>query len=109
MNRQHQTHSSERRASSDQREPALRDPRGKVRWLNVAIAAAFQIAVVAAPGLAADAVDFARDVQPLLAQYCTKCHGPEKQMNQAPRMREELSCKRNGFATSVCSISVVIP
>lgn len=30
-------------------------------------------------GRAADAVDFARDVRPLLQQHCIECHGPEKQ------------------------------
>jgi len=34
----------------------------------------------AATGLAAaDKVDFARDIQPILQQNCVKCHGPEKQ------------------------------
>jgi ankyrin repeat protein len=30
-------------------------------------------------GTAAEAVDFARDVQPLLRQHCIECHGAEKQ------------------------------
>src|SRR2546425_9279670 len=28
---------------------------------------------------AADKVDFAKDIQPILQQICVKCHGPEKQ------------------------------
>src|SRR5947208_2788191 len=30
---------------------------------------------------APNTVDFARDVQPLLRQYCIGCHGPTQQMN----------------------------
>jgi ankyrin repeat protein len=50
---------------------------------------AFPIAVVlgawvfsAAPSSpASDKVDFRRDVQPLLKQYCIECHGPSQQMH----------------------------
>jgi mono/diheme cytochrome c family protein len=37
--------------------------------------------VLLLPGLAAAAepVDYARDVQPILSQHCVKCHGPQKQ------------------------------
>ena len=38
------------------------------------------LALAAVPaGHAADKVDFAKDIQPLLQQHCVKCHGPEKQ------------------------------
>ena len=40
------------------------------RWLGLALACA--AAAGAAP-------DFERDVQPVLAAHCLKCHGPEKQ------------------------------
>src|SRR5687768_9133926 len=29
----------------------------------------------------ADELDYARDIKPLLAAHCAKCHGPEKQEN----------------------------
>jgi len=44
-------------------------PRGP-RWLAAALAGA--LTAVAAP-------DFEREVQPVLAAHCLKCHGPEKQ------------------------------
>ena len=34
--------------------------------------------LVAAMSAGAAPVDFVRDVQPLLAEHCVKCHGPEK-------------------------------
>ena len=36
---------------------------------------------ISLPVLAADAVDFTRDIAPLLAGRCGACHGPEKQKN----------------------------
>jgi mono/diheme cytochrome c family protein len=57
----------------------------------VAALASLQLSIMAA-GVSADALDlsklppattapveFARDIQPLLADHCVKCHGPEKQ------------------------------
>jgi hypothetical protein len=44
--------------------------------------AAFSVAVstlCSASLLAEDAVDFAKDIAPILAEHCVKCHGPEKQ------------------------------
>ncbi len=40
-------------------------------WLSTAP----HVAAIAAP------VEFARDVQPILVRYCTKCHGPDKQQS----------------------------
>lgn len=54
------------------------------RWPATCRFAAETLAVVAAAlvvfcsPVAAEPVDFARDVQPILAKYCHKCHGPEK-------------------------------
>jgi ankyrin repeat protein len=48
--------------------------------MKLKTAAAISVAIVfssAAPG----AVDYARDVQPLLEKHCYECHGPKKQKN----------------------------
>ncbi len=39
----------------------------------------FVLAVCAVPTAADEAVDYARDVRPILAQHCFKCHGPDEQ------------------------------
>jgi hypothetical protein len=39
----------------------------------------FAAAGVISPGADAGAVDFRRDIEPLLAERCYKCHGTEKQ------------------------------
>ena len=36
---------------------------------------------LAARTASADEMDYARDVKPILAQHCAKCHGPDKQEN----------------------------
>src|SRR5688572_25122650 len=43
--------------------------------------AAFMLAAV--PGAAADQVDFTRDVRPILAGHCFKCHGPDEGARKA--------------------------
>src|SRR5262245_62952340 len=35
--------------------------------------------IAAAPLAAQDAVDYTRDVKPLLVKHCAGCHGPDKQ------------------------------
>ena len=45
--------------------------------LACASAVAFDVSKL--PPAAAVAVDFERDIQPLFADRCIKCHGPEKQ------------------------------
>jgi ankyrin repeat protein len=45
---------------------------------SVALAAIF---IVSPSAQAPNKVDFARDVQPLLRQYCVGCHGPAQQMS----------------------------
>ncbi len=37
------------------------------------------LAVIAAPAVAAEPVDYRKDVQPILAQHCYECHGPDTQ------------------------------
>src|SRR5262245_2393890 len=37
------------------------------------------VGLFAAAAWGDEPVDFARDVQPLLAKYCVDCHGPKKQ------------------------------
>ena len=34
---------------------------------------------VPVPTLGAEEVDYAREIKPILAEYCYRCHGPEKQ------------------------------
>jgi hypothetical protein len=41
------------------------------------------VAILAAPGRAADAPDFNRDVRPILAARCFKCHGPDDAARKA--------------------------
>lgn len=41
--------------------------------------AAFLTSLAVSIGVAAPAVDFARDIQPIFEANCVKCHGPEKQ------------------------------
>ena len=45
-----------------------------MRWLFISAAI-----VLRPPVASAATVDFGRDIQPLLAGHCVKCHGPEKQ------------------------------
>src|SRR5689334_2240027 len=40
------------------------------------VKAAVPLALIAAP---AEKVDFLREVRPIFAEHCVKCHGPEKQ------------------------------
>ena len=40
---------------------------------------ALPLGLAAAPAPAAPEVDFTREVQPLLAEYCFHCHGPDDQ------------------------------
>ena len=35
--------------------------------------------LVVSPGLQAENIDFARDIQPIFAEHCTTCHGPDDQ------------------------------
>ena len=37
------------------------------------------VALLAVSAARADDADFARDVQPILAKHCVRCHGPKKQ------------------------------
>ena len=53
-------------------------------WTGVAAFAGFSLSVAAAdvaklPPPAKTTADFTRDIQPLFADRCVKCHGPEKQ------------------------------
>src|SRR5437899_3853446 len=49
--------------------------------LSVTIAASAAVTVTVAARQPPAAVDFQRDVQPILRDHCVSCHGPEMQMN----------------------------
>ncbi len=63
--------------------------RGEIppRWsISVGLGALVVVLAVASPSYGVDnhkddggSIDFARDVEPVLARHCLKCHGPEKQ------------------------------
>src|SRR5438477_577307 len=67
---------------------------------------AFSAWLVLLPGLAAAAepVDFARDVQPLLEKNCTACHGPEKQRSGL-RLDTRAAALRGGDSGAVLTDS----
>jgi hypothetical protein len=44
---------------------------------------AWWLGVATSWGLAAESVDYARDIQPLLSQRCYACHGPDEQAREA--------------------------
>ena len=44
----------------------------------------FLTSLAVTTGVAAPAVDFVRDIQPIFAEHCVKCHGPEKQTPSLP-------------------------
>lgn len=43
--------------------------------------------------LHADKIDFARDIQPIFAEYCTRCHGPDEQKSGL-NLTEEQSLRK---------------
>ncbi|MCE9525979.1 MAG: DUF1553 domain-containing protein [Planctomycetales bacterium] len=63
-------------------------------WYRVAVTA---VVVLAAGVTSADEVDYLRDIKPLLAQQCGKCHGPKKQENGL-RLDTTASAIRGGDA-----------
>ena len=52
--------------------------------MNRFVVALATVAVVGMPlaSIAEDAVDFTKDIAPILAENCVKCHGPEKQKSK---------------------------
>ena len=52
------------------------------------------------PAPAAAPVDFTKDIQPLLAQHCVKCHGPEKQKGEL-RLDGKVAALKGGDAGKV--------
>jgi ankyrin repeat protein len=64
---------------------------------SVALAA---ICIVSFSAQAPTKVDFARDVQPLLRQYCIGCHGPSQQMNGF-RLDRRLDAFRGGTSVVI--------
>jgi hypothetical protein len=49
-----------------------------VPWIRVPLVFLALACLPARFGLAVAAVDFSRDIQPLLAEHCLQCHGPDK-------------------------------
>ena len=56
--------------------------------VRLKIAFFFSILVVS-PGLQAGNIDFARDIQPIFAEHCTTCHGPDEQKGGLNLTREK--------------------
>jgi mono/diheme cytochrome c family protein len=53
-----------------------------MKWTALATLGGLLVGVLAGPAAAAaesDSVDYSRQIKPLLARYCTNCHGAEKQ------------------------------
>ena len=55
----------------------------------------------ALPGVAADKIDFALDVKPLLESACLSCHGPEKPKGDLQLMSRALALKGGEHGTSL--------
>jgi len=53
------------------------------RWFGLCLSAAWLVGCVCLPALASDKVEYQRDIQPLFAQHCFKCHGPDEGARQA--------------------------
>lgn len=58
---------------------SIRVPANSARHVAIAIAASVVCSSFA--DRAAAAVDFAKDIQPILRERCVECHGPAQQMN----------------------------
>jgi len=50
-------------------------------------------AVLVSVGSAADAVDFARDIEPVIEKHCLVCHGPQQQMSGLRLDQKEAALK----------------
>jgi ankyrin repeat protein len=89
--------------SQKRRTPAARHDRIQViPPMKTTLVAAFLTSALAGPLLAADTIDFAHDVQPLIQKHCIACHGPEQQMN-AFRLDRRSAALRGGTR------SVIVP
>ena len=66
------------------------------------IAVAVMVAGTAAASLSADELDYARDIQPLLAKHCFVCHGPDTQESGL-----RLDMRRRALAGGDSGVSIV--
>src|SRR5262245_31223843 len=60
----------------------------------------FALSVAAPPAAPAPAVDFTRDVLPVLQRACVECHGPEKQKGKL-RLDDRTAALRGGSSGPV--------
>jgi len=55
-----------------------------IRWTAMGVLGSILLVILESRSLAADRpIDFARDVQPILANHCWSCHGPDENGRQA--------------------------
>src|SRR5688500_6895516 len=65
---------------------------------SLTLSAVAALLLAGPPGRAAD-IDFARDVRPILARHCFKCHGPDEGARKA-KLRLDLRETATGEARS---------
>lgn len=74
---------------------------GGSRWHSAILVS---VALATAPLLAADKVDFNKEIAPLLAEHCVKCHGPEKQKGKL-RLDQKADAFKGGKSGEVSIVA----